>query len=153
MPSDIKYRDIKGLVAKDTDPAKHRHPGGKRMYITRGEKTSRRMWQKVGQKKSSLAGRYLAELTPLEQLVDEINESISYETLWPVCSSFALVEEAAALYKGDPRDPKYKSNVKVPFSDINNAGMSRSGVGRTLRRPYHGWTCTCWLCTTGDPDK
>jgi hypothetical protein len=151
----MEYKDLKNFVIKDIDPAKHRHPGGPRKYIVRGEKTSRRIWQKVGGSNKPSA-RYLVELTPLEKIISDMQENdFAYTELAPTQSSFALVEEAVCLYKGDPRDERYTiyGNVKVPFADVNAVGMSRSGVGRTLRRPYHGWGCTCYECDGYPEDK
>lgn len=151
----MEYKDVSTLVKKDDTKVEYRHRGGKRMFIVRGERAGRQMWQKVGNKRS-IAGNLVSELTTVEQFVDNMMNSIdySYDSLMPMQSSFALVEETVLLYKGNPEDLRFKQEVRVPFTDANNAGMSRSGVGRTLRRPYHGWTCTCWQCRgLKEPDR
>jgi hypothetical protein len=143
----MEFKSVKDLVVKDEDPTKHRHPGGPRKYIVRGEKAGRLLWFKVNPHKSSVGARLKEELTPTEQIVEELRSSdVYYDDLYPVVSSFHLVEESARLYKGDIDDWRYRKGVRVPFTDINNVGRSSSGVGRTLRRPFHGDGCNCYIC-------
>lgn len=148
----FEFKSITQLEPKDPDVAKYRHPGGgPRKFITRGAKEGRLMWYKINVKHRGGA-KLIDNLTQLEQAVEDIrhlkNEA-SYDDLYPVVSSFYLVEEAARLYYGDETDWRYKKGVKTPYTDVNNVGRSVSGVGRTLKRPFHGdfgKPCTCYIC-------
>lgn len=146
------FKSATQLELKDLDVAKHRHPGGgPRRWIVRGAKEGRLLWYKINVKNrgSSKARENLTQLEEAVENLRHLDHEASYDDLYPVVSSFYLVEEAARLNYGDENDWRYKKRIRVPFTDVNNLGRSVSGVGRTLKRPFHGdfgKECLCYIC-------